>query len=99
MGDLTSRGGAGDDTLPPGTSSGPAARSAVKTTAVAFIYVTIALDATGIGILIPIIPKLIEQLGGGRLQLAAVYGGWSMASSTRSRSSVSRRRFSTGRAA
>lgn len=44
--------------------------------AIAFLLVTIALDAIGIGILIPVIPTLIEQLGGGGLDRAAIYGGW-----------------------
>lgn len=37
---------------------------------------TVALDAIGIGLLIPILPKLIEELSHGGLAQAAVYGGW-----------------------
>jgi MFS transporter, DHA1 family, tetracycline resistance protein len=44
--------------------------------AIVFILFTIALDATGIGILIPIMPSLIRELGGGGLAQAAIYGGW-----------------------
>ena len=44
--------------------------------AIAFILVTVALDATGLGILIPVTPALIHKLGGGGLEQAAVYGGW-----------------------
>jgi DHA1 family tetracycline resistance protein-like MFS transporter len=44
--------------------------------ALGFILVTVALDSTGIGILIPVIPKLIGELGQGGLEQAAVIGGW-----------------------
>ena len=44
--------------------------------AIAFILVTVTLDATGLGILIPVTPALIHQLGGGGLEQAAIYGGW-----------------------
>ena len=41
-----------------------------------FILITVALDAIGIGLLIPILPKLIAELTGQGLIRAAVYGGW-----------------------
>jgi len=41
-----------------------------------FIVGTVAIDALGIGILAPIMPKLIEQLTGEGLARAAIYGGW-----------------------
>ena len=41
-----------------------------------FIVGTVAIDAIGIGVLAPIMPKLIEQLTGEGLSRAAVYGGW-----------------------
>jgi len=41
-----------------------------------FIAGTVAIDAIGIGILAPIMPKLIEELTGEGLSRAAVYGGW-----------------------
>jgi DHA1 family tetracycline resistance protein-like MFS transporter len=41
-----------------------------------FILITVALDAIGIGLLIPILPKLIAELTGHGLIRAAVYGGW-----------------------
>lgn len=44
--------------------------------AIVFILVTVVLDATGLGILIPVTPALIQHLGGGGLQQAAVFGGW-----------------------
>lgn len=44
--------------------------------ALGFIMTTVALDATGIGILIPVTPQLIHELGRGGLEHAAVVGGW-----------------------
>jgi MFS transporter, DHA1 family, tetracycline resistance protein len=41
-----------------------------------FILLTVTLDAMGIGLLIPVIPKLIQYLTGGGFAVAAVYGGW-----------------------
>jgi MFS transporter, DHA1 family, tetracycline resistance protein len=43
---------------------------------VLFILITVTLDAMGIGLLIPVIPKLIQQLTHQSLAAAAVYGGW-----------------------
>lgn len=42
----------------------------------AFILITVVLDATGIGLLVPILPRLIGELTGEGLTGAAVYGGW-----------------------
>lgn len=47
--------------------------------ALLFILVTICIDAIGFGIIIPVIPKLIEELTGGGIAEAAIYGGWLMA--------------------
>ncbi|QJD78155.1 TCR/Tet family MFS transporter [Spirosoma rhododendri] len=44
--------------------------------ALTFIFITLLLDVTGIGIIIPIFPKLIEQLIGGNISQAAQYGGF-----------------------
>ncbi len=44
--------------------------------ALTFVLVTVALDATGIGLLIPVIPRLVADLSGEGLAAAAVYGGW-----------------------
>lgn len=38
--------------------------------------VTVALDATGLGILIPVTPELIRELGQGGLEHAVLIGGW-----------------------
>lgn len=47
-----------------------------KKSAIGFIFITLLIDFTGFGIIIPVFPKLIEELTGGGLSLAAVYGGW-----------------------
>ena len=44
--------------------------------ALGFIMVTVALDATGLGILIPVMPELIRELGHGGLEHAVIIGGW-----------------------
>jgi DHA1 family tetracycline resistance protein-like MFS transporter len=44
--------------------------------AVAFLLLTVTLDAMGIGLLIPATPQLILALTGKGLTHAAVYGGW-----------------------
>ena len=49
-----------------------------KSAALGFIFVTILVDVIGMGIIIPVIPKLIENLTGEGLSQAAKYGGWLM---------------------
>jgi MFS family permease len=44
--------------------------------ALGFIFVTLFLDVLGIGLIIPILPKLIEQLSGGNVASAAHTFGW-----------------------
>lgn len=44
--------------------------------ALGFIFVTLLLDILGIGLIIPILPKLIEQLSGGDIGAAAHTYGW-----------------------
>ena len=47
-----------------------------RTPAVGFIFITLLLDVIGLGIIIPVIPKLIQELTGEGLSKAAEYGGW-----------------------
>ncbi|CCH57161.1 major facilitator superfamily MFS_1 [Fibrisoma limi BUZ 3] len=47
-----------------------------KNHALTFIFITLLIDVTGLGIIIPVFPKLIEQLIDGNLSEAASYGGW-----------------------
>ncbi|OON71086.1 TCR/Tet family MFS transporter [Hymenobacter sp. CRA2] len=44
--------------------------------ALGFIFVTLLIDVIGFGIIIPVVPKLIQQLTGGSISDAARYGGW-----------------------
>ncbi|HEU4606484.1 MAG TPA: TCR/Tet family MFS transporter [Chitinophagaceae bacterium] len=46
--------------------------------ALGFIFVTLLIDVTGFGIIIPVMPKLITQLIHGNLSQASEYGGWLM---------------------
>ncbi len=51
-----------------------------KKAAIGFIFFTIVLDVTGLGLIIPVLPKLIEQLIHGDVSQAAKWGGWLTAS-------------------
>lgn len=44
--------------------------------ALAFIFVTILLDVVGFGIIIPVVPAILNEFTGGDLSLASRYGGW-----------------------
>ena len=44
--------------------------------ALLFIFITLLIDCTGIGIIIPVTPKLIQELIGGDISEASKYGGW-----------------------
>ena len=44
--------------------------------ALGFIFITLLIDVTGLGIIIPVMPKLISQLIHGNMSDAARYGGW-----------------------
>lgn len=50
--------------------------SAKRGPALVFIFITLLIDVIGLGIIIPVVPKLIEQLIDGNLSQAASYGGW-----------------------
>ncbi|MBC7525244.1 MAG: TCR/Tet family MFS transporter [Flavobacterium sp.] len=47
-----------------------------KQAAIGFIFITLLLDITGWGIIIPVIPKLIKELIHGDISEAAKFGGW-----------------------
>lgn len=47
-----------------------------KSAAIGFIFITMLIDITGWGIIIPVIPKLISELIQGDISEAAKYGGW-----------------------
>lgn len=47
-----------------------------KSLAIWFIFITLIIDITGWGIIIPVAPKLIEELIHGDISLASKYGGY-----------------------
>src|SRR5689334_10399195 len=47
-----------------------------RTPAIGFIFITLLIDVTGLGIIIPVMPALIQELTGGTVSEAATYGGW-----------------------
>jgi DHA1 family tetracycline resistance protein-like MFS transporter len=55
------------------TVAAPASRFAL-----AFIFITVLVDTIGLGIIIPVTPKIIAQLTGEGLSSAARWGGWLM---------------------
>jgi DHA1 family tetracycline resistance protein-like MFS transporter len=44
--------------------------------AIGFIFITLLIDVTGFGLIIPVFPKLIEQLIHGDISEASKWGGW-----------------------
>ncbi|HTE07227.1 MAG TPA: TCR/Tet family MFS transporter [Flavitalea sp.] len=49
---------------------------ASKKNALVFIFITLLIDIIGLGIIIPVVPSLIQELTGGTLSEASMYGGW-----------------------
>ena len=49
-----------------------------RNNALIFIFITILVDVIGLGVIIPVVPKLIEKLTGEGLSEASRYGGWLM---------------------
>lgn len=49
-----------------------------KRNALPFIFITMLIDVIGLGIIIPVLPKLIEEMIGGDLSMASTYAGWLM---------------------
>ncbi|PTQ97038.1 DHA1 family tetracycline resistance protein-like MFS transporter [Mucilaginibacter yixingensis] len=47
-----------------------------QSAALGFIFVTLFIDVLGLGIIIPVIPKLLEQLGHFGNAVASEYNGW-----------------------
>lgn len=47
--------------------------------AVGFIFITLLIDVIGFGVIIPVMPQLVQELTGGSMSLAATYGGWLIA--------------------
>ena len=51
-------------------------RKTEKKAAIGFIFTTLLIDIIGWGIILPVVPKLIEELTKGTINEAAKYGGW-----------------------
>ena len=41
-----------------------------------FIFITLLIDVIGLGIIIPVLPKLIQSMINGNLSIASTYAGW-----------------------
>lgn len=52
--------------------------SSKRNAALGFIFITLLIDVIGLGIIIPVMPKLITELTGDSLGEAARDGGWLM---------------------
>lgn len=52
------------------------ARPKKKSAALGFIFITIFIDVLGLGIIIPVLPKLLEVLGNIDISKASTYIGW-----------------------
>jgi DHA1 family tetracycline resistance protein-like MFS transporter len=61
---------------PPHFSLTPPAVTQKRNAALIFIFITLLIDVIGIGIIIPVVPKLIQQMTGGTVSDASRYGGW-----------------------
>jgi MFS transporter, DHA1 family, tetracycline resistance protein len=46
--------------------------------AISFIFITMLVDIVGLGIILPVLPALIQELTGGTVSDASRYGGWMM---------------------
>ncbi|HET8828467.1 MAG TPA: hypothetical protein VFM79_03965 [Pelobium sp.] len=47
-----------------------------KKAALGFIFITLLLDVTSLGFIIPVLPTLIKEFINGSLSDVASYGGW-----------------------
>ena len=47
-----------------------------RSAAISFIFITLLIDVTGIGLIIPVVPGLIQQLIHGTISDASRYSGW-----------------------
>lgn len=54
----------------------PTASGINRKLALAFIFITVLLDAVGFGVIMPVMPQLIMEVTGEDLSNAAIYGGW-----------------------
>jgi MFS transporter, DHA1 family, tetracycline resistance protein len=52
--------------------------SDARNPALVFIFITLLIDVIGFGLIIPVLPGLLEEMTGGGLSAASEYGGWLM---------------------
>ncbi|MBV6441800.1 MAG: Tetracycline resistance protein, class C [Saprospiraceae bacterium] len=52
--------------------------TAPRTPGLIFIFITLLIDVIGFGLIIPVLPGLLEQMTGGDLSTASRWGGWLM---------------------
>lgn len=50
--------------------------TSIKKTALHFIFITLILDVIGLSIVVPVLPRLIEQLIDGNISKASQWSGW-----------------------
>jgi MFS transporter, DHA1 family, tetracycline resistance protein len=50
--------------------------TSTRKAAISFIFITLLIDVTGLGLIIPVMPGLIESLTGGTISDASQWGGW-----------------------
>ena len=50
--------------------------AANRSAAISFIFITLLIDVTGIGLIIPVVPALIQELIHGNISEASKYSGW-----------------------
>ena len=65
---------------PPGPVAAAAGAPGPRRATVAFIFVTVLIDVLAIGLIIPVLPRLVEQfMGGDTARAASVYGAFGTA--------------------
>ena len=60
---------------PKGASNHQSLSMSSRTPALGFIFITLLLDVIGFGLIIPVVPGLLEEMTGGDLSTAARWGG------------------------
>ncbi|MCC8425962.1 TCR/Tet family MFS transporter [Mucilaginibacter sp. UR6-11] len=64
------------DKLPPVTKITKKVTKSKPSAALGFIFITIFIDVLGLGIIIPVMPKLLQMLGHVDVSTASKYNGW-----------------------
>lgn len=64
------------DQLPPVIKLVKGVKKSKRSAALGFIFITIFIDVLGLGIIIPVMPKLLQTLGHVDVSTASKYNGW-----------------------